>query len=280
MSQVELVRRVCRYIEANVQKTVTLAALSKHVGISPYHLQRTFKRVTGITPRQYAEAQRLTKVKEHLRNGHDVTRSLYAAGYGSSSRLYEKARSRLGMTPGIYRRGGRGMRIFYSVVNCPLGRLLVAATKRGLCAVNFGNSDTELEAALRREYPTAQVQKDETRLQAWTKALQEYFNGRELDPHLSIDIQATAFQWRVWQALRKIPYGETRSYSEIARAIGQPKAVRAVANACARNPVGLVIPCHRVIREDGSLGGYGGGVERKRALLSREGALEPNYLIV
>jgi AraC family transcriptional regulator of adaptative response/methylated-DNA-[protein]-cysteine methyltransferase len=140
--------------------------------------------------------------------------------------------------------------------------------------VNFGNSDTELEAALRREYPTARVQKDETHLKAWTKALQEYFNGREFDPHLSIDIQATAFQWRVWQALRKIPYGETRSYSEIAKAIGKPKAVRAVANACARNPVGLVIPCHRVIREDGSLGGYGGGIERKRALLSHEGALE------
>jgi AraC family transcriptional regulator of adaptative response/methylated-DNA-[protein]-cysteine methyltransferase len=274
MFQVELVRCVCRYIEANVQKTVTLAALSAHVGVSPCHLQRTFKRVMGITPRQYAEARRLNHVKEHLKNGYDVTRSLYAAGYGSSSRLYEKAQGQLGMTPGIYRRGGQGMQIFYSVMNCPLGWLLVATTERGLCAVNFGNSDTELEAALRREYPAAQVQKDEARLRAWTKALQEYFKGREFDPHLPVDVQATAFQWRVWQELRKIPYGETRSYSEVARAIGRPKAVRAVANACARNPVGLVIPCHRVIREDGSLGGYGGGIKRKHALLTHEGVVK------
>ncbi len=273
MFQIELIRRVCRYIEANAQKAVTLAALSEHVGVSPYHLQRTFKRVMGITPRQYAEAQRLMKVKEHLRNGHDVTRSLYAAGYGSSSRLYEKARSWLGMTPGIYRRGGRGMKIFYTVIRCPLGFLLVGATEHGLCAVQFGDSEKDLERALGHEYPAAQIQRDEARLQAWTKALQEYFQGREFDLHLPVDVQATAFQWRVWQALQKIPYGKTRSYSEIARAIGQPKAVRAVANACARNPVGLVIPCHRVIREDGSLGGYGGGIERKRALLSHEGAL-------
>lgn len=274
MSHGELVRRVCRYIEANAQKAVTLAALSEHVGVSPYHLQRTFKRVMGITPRQYAEAQRLMKVKEHLRNGHDVTRSLYAAGYGSSSRLYEKARSQLGMTPGIYRRGGRGMKIFYTVIRCPLGFLLVGATEHGLCAVQFGDSEKKLERALGHEYPAGQIQRDEARLKTWAKALQEYFQGREFDLHLPVDVQATAFQWRVWQALRKIPYGKTRSYSEIARAIGQPKAVRAVANACARNPVGLVIPCHRVIREDGSLGGYGGGIERKRALLSHEGALE------
>lgn len=167
------------------------------------------------------------------------------------------------------------MQIFYTVMNCPLGRLLVAATERGLCAVSFGNSDSGLEAALRREYPAAQVQKDEARLRAWTKALQEYFKGREFDLHLPVDVQATAFQRRVWQELRKISYGQTRSYSEIAHRIGRPKAVRAVANACARNPVGLVIPCHRVIREDGSLGGYGGGIARKRALLAFEGALTP-----
>lgn len=166
------------------------------------------------------------------------------------------------------------MKIFYTVIRCPLGFLLVGATEHGLCAVQFGDSEKKLERALDYEYPAAQIQRDEARLKTWAKTLHEYFQGRECDLHLPVDVQATAFQRRVWQALRKIPYGETRSYSEIARAIGQPKAVRAVAKACARNPVGLVIPCHRVIREDGSLGGYGGGIERKRALLSHEGALE------
>ncbi|MCX8103974.1 MAG: methylated-DNA--[protein]-cysteine S-methyltransferase [Candidatus Bipolaricaulota bacterium] len=166
------------------------------------------------------------------------------------------------------------MKIFYAVIRCPLGFLLVGATEHGLCSVQFDGSEKKLEQALRQEYPTARIQRDEVHLRAWVKALREYFQGRPIDPQLPVDIHATAFQQRVWQELRKIPYGQTRSYSEIARRIGRPKATRAVARACATNPVPIVIPCHRVIREDGSLGGYDGGIARKRALLAHEGALQ------
>lgn len=166
------------------------------------------------------------------------------------------------------------MKIFYTVMRCPVGLLLVGATERGLCAVRFGDSEKKLERALRQEYPAAHIQRDEVCLRAWVKAMGEYFRGRQLDPKLPLDVQATAFQQRVWQELKKIPYGQTRSYGEIAREIGRPKAARAVARACATNPVPIVIPCHRVIRGDGSLGGYGGGLARKRALLLREGALK------
>lgn len=165
------------------------------------------------------------------------------------------------------------MKIFYTIIRCPLGFLLLGATEHGLCAVQFGDSKRKLEQALRQEYPAARIQRDEAHLRAWVKALKEYFHGRAIDPQLPLDVHATAFQQRVWRELQKIPYGQTRSYSEIARKIRQPKAARAVARACATNPVPIVIPCHRVIREDGSLGGYGGGITRKRALLSQEGAL-------
>ncbi|MCL6642522.1 MAG: methylated-DNA--[protein]-cysteine S-methyltransferase [Candidatus Bipolaricaulota bacterium] len=165
------------------------------------------------------------------------------------------------------------MKIFYTIIRCPLGLLLVGATERGLCAVQFGNSKEHLEKTLRQDHPVAQLQRDEAHLRAWVEALRDYFDGRELAPPRPLDVRATAFQQRVWRELQKIPYGQTRSYSEIAKAIGQPKAARAVARACATNPVAVVVPCHRVIRADGSLGGYGGGIARKRALLSREGAL-------
>lgn len=165
------------------------------------------------------------------------------------------------------------MKILYTIICCPLGFLLIGATEHGLCTVQFGDSKEELEHALRQEYPAAQIQRDQSHLKAWVKALREYFQGRELTPQLPLDVRATAFQQRVWQELQKIPYGQTRSYREIARRIGTPQAARAVARACATNPVPLVIPCHRVVREDGSLGGYGGGIARKRALLSHEGAL-------
>ncbi len=266
----EFVHRVCRYIERHLKESPTLADLSAHTGLSPYHLHRVFKRVMGITPKQYAEACRLRTLKEHLRNGSDVSSALYAAGYGSSSRLYERANREMGMTPATYRRGGQGMRISYTIINCPLGQLLIAATERGLCAVHFGSTRAECEALLRREYPAAEIIRDDRRLRYWVTALQNYFQGRDFAPQLSLDLHATAFQQRVWEALRKIPYGETRSYSEVARAIGQPKAARAVARACATNPVPIVIPCHRVIRNDGSLGGYGGGIARKKKLLQQE----------
>ncbi len=270
--QAELVGRVCRHIDAHLDEPLTLAALAVPAGMRPLRLQRTFRRLMGITPRQYADARRLGSLKKSLQEGRDVTTSLYEAGYGSSSRLYERSDAQLGMTPATYRRGGRGMRIGYTVVDCPLGRLLVAATLRGVSAVYLGDSDRPLEAALRREYPQAEIERNTNGLSTWVRALLRHLEGRQ--PHLDLptDVQATAFQRRVWEALRAIPHGSTRSYSQIARTLGQPKATRAVARACATNPVSVVVPCHRVVREDGGLGGYRWGLGRKRALLEQERA--------
>lgn len=276
--QVELVDRICRTIEASLEGSegpLTLAALSVQAGIGPYRLQRSFKRVMGITPRQYADARRLGRLKTRLREGQDVTGALYEAGYGSSRSLYERAPAQLGMTPATYRRGGRGMRVRYTIADCPMGRLLVAATERGVCAVCLGDSDSALEAALRKEYPCAEIHSDRNgpghaSLSHWVTAFLNHLRGKVPHLDLPIDVQATAFQWRVWEELRAIPYGSTRSYSAIARAVGHPQAVRAVARACATNPVAVLVPCHRVVREDGSLGGYRWGLERKRALLAIE----------
>lgn len=272
--QVEMVQRACRYIEAHSDGPITLTDLGKELSVSPYHLQRLFKRIVGITPRQYAQACRLSHLKTRLKHGESVTAALYDAGYGSSSRLYERAPEQLGMTPAVYRQGGREMCIGYSIVDCPLGRLLVAATAKGICAVSLGDTDAELEHALRKEYPAAKIQRDGTELGQWVNALLSYLNGERPHLDLPVDVQATAFQWRVWEALRAIPYGSTRSYGEIAQALGHPKAARAVARACATNPVALVVPCHRVVREDGALGGYRWGLERKRQLLAGESLKE------
>ncbi len=266
----ELVEEVCRHLQSRPEETLHLAALAAMVGVSPHHLQRTFKSVTGMSPRQYAEACRLGLLKGRLRDGHGVTEALYEAGYSSSSRLYERAPLQLGMTPATYRRGGLGARIGYTIVDCPLGRLLVAATERGVCAVSLGDSDEALESELRREYPAAEIYRDETGLRRWTDILLDYMGGRRLEVDLPLDLTATAFQWRVWQELRATPCGTTRSYGEIARSLGCPSAGRAVARACAGNRVAMVIPCHRVIRGDGELGGYRWGIERKRTLLARE----------
>lgn len=268
--QVEMVRRACRYIEDHIDTTPTLEALSAHTGVSPYHLQRVFKRVAGITPRQYAEANRLSNFKARVKKGESVTGAMYDAGYGSSSRLYERAPSELGMTPADYRRGGKGTRISYTMVGCSLGRLLVAATAKGVCAVRLGDSDAALEADLLSEYPAADVERDDKALTGWVEQLRDHIEGARPHLDLPLDVQATAFQWSVWEKLREIPYGSTRSYSEVAREIGRPTATRAVAHAIATNPVALVVPCHRVIREDKSLGGYRWGVERKQSLLDRE----------
>lgn len=268
--QREVVERVSRVIEANQEGPLTLARLSAEVGASPHHLQRTFKRLVGVTPRQYADARRLDGFKAHVRRGQDVTRALYEAGYGSSSRLYERASARLGMTPATYRRGGRGVRIAYTTAASPLGRLLVARTERGICAVSLGRSAAALEAELRREYPQAELRRDRNGLSKWVRAILRHLAGRQPRLDLPVDVQGTAFQCRVWEQLRHIPYGSTRSYGEVARAMGKPGAARAVGHACATNPVPLVIPCHRVIRDNGELGGYGLGLERKRALLEKE----------
>ena len=268
--QSDLVHRVCHYIDRHLERPLTLATLSEAINISPHHLQRTFKRIMGITPRQYTEARRLSGLKAQLKEGQTVTTALYETGYGSSSRLYEQASTKLGMTPATYRRMGKGMHINYTLTDCSLGRLLIAVTERGLCAISLGNSDAELVAALLEEYPAAEFYRDDVNLCIWVQNLLAHLNGKQIHLDLPLDFQATTFQWRVWEELRAIPYGSTRSYSEIAKAIGHPKAVRAVARACATNPVSLVIPCHRVIRGDGSLGGYRWGLERKQVLIQEE----------
>jgi AraC family transcriptional regulator of adaptative response/methylated-DNA-[protein]-cysteine methyltransferase len=271
-SWAKLVQRLCQFIEKydSADRPLTLAVMSKHVQIGPHHLQRIFKRIMGISPRQYAEACRLRRLKTLIKKGGTVTRALYEAGYGSSSRLYEGSSTRIGMTPGTYLRGGKGVHIRYTVVNCPLGRLLVAATTKGVCAVSIGNSDKTLEAALFSEYPAAEIHKDRAGLGEYVTALLEYFGGKHPNLDLPLDIQVTAFQWRIYEALRGIPFGHTRTYGEIAKDLGSPRAARAVARACATNPVAIVIPCHRVVRKDGDLGGYRWGLETKKALLTKE----------
>jgi AraC family transcriptional regulator of adaptative response/methylated-DNA-[protein]-cysteine methyltransferase len=266
----ELVQQICRYIETHLESPLTLTTLSSVGNMSPYHLQRVFKRMMGITPRQYAEACRLGQVKAQLKEGESVTKALYEAGYNSSSRLYERAPGQLGMTPTAYRRGGQGKHIDYTIVDSPQGRLLIAATESGVCAICLGDSDAALESALLTEYPAAEIHRDGTHLSQWVDAILSHLRGQQPHLDLPLDVQATAFQWRVWEELRNIPYGSTRSYSEVAKAIGQPDAARAVAHACATNPVAIAIPCHRVVRENGDYGGYRWGTERKRRLLLQE----------
>lgn len=268
--QKALVKQICLYIETHLDSSLTLENLGAELGVSPFHLQKVFKKFMGVTPRQYAEAFRLNQLKASLREGEPVTTALYDAGYGSSSRLYERAPAQLGMTPAAYRKGGTGVTIVYAIVQCPLGYLLVAATEKGICAVRLGDNEAVLEEALEKEYPNALRYRDENRLQHWTGSILNYLEGREVDLSLPLAIAGTPFQQRVWETLRTIPYGATRSYTEIARELGQPGAVRAVARACASNPVALIIPCHRVIRENGELAGYRWGLERKSALLDLE----------
>ena len=252
------------------ETVTTLAELSQRVGVSPFHLQRLFKRATGLSPCEYQSARRMQQVKRGLRKGDNVTTALYDAGFGSPSRLYEKASQHLGMTPGIYRRAGVGMRIQYGIVASPLGRLLVAVTPRGLCAVRFGESAGELERELRAEFHAAEVHRDDTAVRRYLQPLLASLRGERVTLDLPLDVRATAFQKKVWDELKKIPHGETRSYGEVARAIGDDNAVRAVARACASNPVAVVVPCHRVVRSDGNLAGYRWGVGRKKKLLERE----------
>lgn len=272
--RVRLVLSVCRGIEEREGRAPSLDELSAELGVSPHHLQRTFKSLTGITPRQYAAAHRLRQFKSKIREGEALAAAMYDAGYGSSSRLYEKASERLGMTPATYRRRGKGMNISYAITDCHLGRLLVAATERGVCSVQFGDRDEELEAALAAEYPAAEIARDDARLGSFSEGLLRHLEGSRPDIALPLDLQATAFQLRVWEELRRIPYGSTRSYAEVAEALGRPTATRAVARACATNPVALVTPCHRVVRSGGAAGGYRWGIARKERLLERERSLK------
>ena len=269
----ELVQRVCRVLNSNDNdETHKLADLASHAGVSVFHLQRTFKRVMGISPRQYLAARRIDNFKELVRKGDTVTTALYDSGFNSSSRLYEHASEELGMTPATYSRGGRGVQINYTIVDSSLGRLLVAMTERGVCAVRMGDSDAELESDLRKEFPEAQITRADSLLGEPVKKILNHLDNNEPHLDLPLDIRATAFQRQVWEKLRAIPYGQTASYAEVAKALGKPGAVRAVGRACATNPVALVIPCHRVVREDKSLGGYRWGLERKKKLLDKEAA--------
>ncbi len=267
---IEALRRVCRFIEDHDDGPPTLAAMGAAVSLSPHHLQRSFKRLVGVTPRQYYDALRINRLKGSLRHGDQVTGALYEAGYGSSSRLYEKAPEQLGMTPATYRKGGRGAEITYAISDGPLGRLLVGATARGIAAIYFGDDDAGLERILAAEFPAARRSRDDAGLGAWIKPLLAHLEGRQPHLDLPLDVRATAFQRQVWEALRAIPYGETRSYGQIAEAIDKPKAVRAVASACASNRVSLLVPCHRVVAADGALAGYRWGVARKKKLLEAE----------
>ena len=269
-----LVEEACEMLAESADERPRLAAIGRRLGVSTGRLQRMFRRTLGVTPGEYAAARRVERLKDGLRNGSDVTGALYDAGYGSSSRLYESAGTTLGMTPAAYRRRGLGMSIRYTIVDSQLGRLLVGATERGVCSVKMGDRDEDLEAILRKEYPAAQIERagagEPGGLSHWVEALIQHIATGDPSVDLPLDIRVTAFQGRVYQALRSIANGKTRSYGEIAKEIGRPKAVRAVANACADNPVALTVPCHRVIRGNGDIGGYGGGVQRKRELLARE----------
>lgn len=266
----QAVRRMVDFIETHLDETVTLAQLAQEVGLSPYHLQRSFKERVGLSPRAYQTARRLERFREAARGGRMVGPATYEAGFSSSRGLYEGAAAGMGMTPGRYRRGGEGLEIRYTIVDASLGRLLVAATDKGVCAVSLGDEDTTLETELRAEFGRARLTRDDAGLAAWAAMVANRSGGGDPGVAIPTDLRGTVFQLRVWRALQEIPPGETRTYAEVARAVGHPAAVRAVAGACAGNRVALVVPCHRVIRSDGSQGGYRWGPHRKKRLLEEE----------
>lgn len=268
--QLALVRDVCRHIEAHSDESLTLHALGARFHISPTHLQRVFKDLVGISPQEYTEACRMRALKDALRGGARVADAVYSAGFGSSSRVYEKAAPQLGMTPQRYRDSGADVVIVYAVAPCALGYVLVATTEKGVCAIKLGDDEAALEDLLLAEFNAATIARDDGAHREWVESILGFIADREPHLDLPLDVRATAFQRQVWQALQRVPYGETRSYADIAREIGQPGAVRAVAQACGANPTALIVPCHRIVRSDGSLGGYHWGIERKRALLAQE----------
>jgi AraC family transcriptional regulator of adaptative response/methylated-DNA-[protein]-cysteine methyltransferase len=239
--------------------------------MSPFYFQRLFKRVLGISPRQYQQARRAGKLKSALQSQERITDAIYEAGYGSSSRVYENIPAQLGMTPTEFRRNGQGTEIRYAILPTDLGKLLIATTPRGLCSVRFGLNESALAAELRHEFRQADLRRDETGLGPLAAQIHQLLRGAAQSSEIPLDIQGTAFQQLVWTALRRIPRGETRSYMDIAKTIGKPTSARAVARACAQNPVAVVVPCHRVVQSSGKLSGYRWGVKRKAALLEREG---------
>ncbi|HEY1976946.1 MAG TPA: methylated-DNA--[protein]-cysteine S-methyltransferase [Candidatus Baltobacteraceae bacterium] len=272
----ERIRKICRYIETHSEEPLTLDRLASMAAMSRYHFARSFKAVVGVTPKQYLAGIRFAELKRGLAQAKPVDAAVYDAGYGSASRVYEQAISRLGMTPAQYRRAGEGVAISYAPLRTPAGLMMIGATDRGICFVQFGDSEDELIERLRAEYRNADVTPMQTpphpAFAQWVQAIARHVAGDQPHLDLPLDIRATAFQMRVWKYLQSIPYGEVQSYAEVADAIGSPNGARAVAGACASNPVAVVIPCHRVIRGTGELGGYRWGLERKRALIDRERA--------
>lgn len=271
--QAALVREVCELVER--EESLTLTEIAERVGRSPSYVQRTVRNTLGISPREYRNARRRSRFRDQLRGGRGVTAAQYEAGFASSSRLYEGADRFLGMTPARYRRGGEGVEIRFGFGRTTLGHVLVASTDRGVCAVRIGSRRDTLEKQLRDEFSRASLQREDAFVETALTRIMEAIDRDGPTPDLPLDLQATAFQAKVWRALLEIPRGETRTYLQIARQVGAPRAVRAVANACAANPVAVAIPCHRVVRTDGSPGGYRWGVERKEALLGRESVAGP-----
>ena len=269
---VALVERASRQLAESSEDGVRFGVLAAKLGTTPATLRRAFLQVTGLKPRELAEALRLARFKKLLRAGKSITDALYETGYGSSSRVYERSNAQLGMTPATYRKGGKDMKIGYSIAKSALGKVLVAATERGVSAVYLGDAEARLIQELREEYPRAEISPAADSFERWVKEIVQRVEGKPPRIELPLDLQATAFQRRVWQELQRIPRGSTRTYSQVARALGNPKAVRAVARACATNPVSIVVPCHRVIREDGALAGYRWGLSRKEQLLAQERA--------
>jgi AraC family transcriptional regulator, regulatory protein of adaptative response / methylated-DNA-[protein]-cysteine methyltransferase len=272
----DLIRDVCRHVENHSGEALTVAELAARASMSPFHFARTFKRVVGITPKQYLATVRLRKLKEGLGAAKPIDAAALDAGYGSSSRIYEGATSHLGMTPRQYRREGEGVTISYASLKTPIGPMVIGATDRGVCFVGFGDALGELLSRLQHEYRKARIEAMREpyhpHFRQWVEAISRHLAGGGPSPDLPLDIRATAFQMRVWRYLQTIEPGEVESYAEVACAIGSPKAARAVAQACARNPTALLIPCHRVIRGSGELGGYRWGLDRKRGLIDRERA--------
>ena len=268
------VEATCRTLAACVGVTPALDALAAQVGTTPDMLRRDFRRVLGVSPKQYADALRVERLRAELRDGRDVTGALYSAGYGSSSRLYEQSDARLGMTPASYGAGGAGATVAFTTSASPLGRLVVATTERGLCWIALGPDDAALEQRLRSELPAADIARDDSGLTSAVGEVLRRIGGEVPAIDLSVDVRGTAFQQRVWHELRRIPRGETRSYGEVAEAVGAPGGARAVGQACGRNPVAIVVPCHRVVQASGALGGYAWGLDAKRQLLEREQAQE------
>jgi AraC family transcriptional regulator of adaptative response/methylated-DNA-[protein]-cysteine methyltransferase len=265
-----LFQRAILLLEQHMDTVTTVQSWADTTNVSLIHLRRIVKEVSGLSPREFLMNRKVEAFKQGVQSGENVTTALYSAGFGSSSRLYEKASHRLGMTPGKYKNGGNGERIVFTIIETPYGDLLVAATRNGVCSVKFGSVGTDLTEMLREEFPRAEIAVDTGELSSWVSMIQNYFDGYSGSLDIPLDLQASAFRHRVWEELRRIPFGETRSYSQVAEAIGQPTAVRAVASACAANPVALVTPCHRVIHSDGSISGYRWGFERKQALLEAE----------